>query len=126
VFLYTLPNDPAVLSQNYYDEFVSHNHYITTNPTEACIYVAIMDSNLSLENLSYFGSNGKNHLLIDVYGKYEPKMVDGAMLVSNRLSSKNYRLESPKYVNKNGFSEKQWTLPSICPYRIQIEIVGED
>lgn len=69
-------------------------------PDQACLFVAIIDSETSFDGLKksfpYFGQFGLNHLLLDLSGKLRPDQVGSAILLSSSLTTSNFRQISLK------------------------------
>ncbi|CAK5087028.1 unnamed protein product [Meloidogyne enterolobii] len=88
IFLYPLSKNSSKLAKRFYLEFQHQSvQRITSNPDNACLFIAFLDYGKKLEKLNYFGLNGRNHLLIDLSRELSPTDVQASMLIS----SKNFR-----------------------------------
>jgi len=66
--------------------------YLTEDPSTACLFVSLFDSEDQLHNLDYWGGDGKNHLIITLKpSKDITKPVSRFMLASNTYHFKNWR-----------------------------------
>uniref|UniRef100_A0A915P4J9 Uncharacterized protein n=1 Tax=Meloidogyne floridensis TaxID=298350 RepID=A0A915P4J9_9BILA len=88
LFLYPLSKNSSKLAKRFYLEFQRQSvQRITSNPDNACLFIAFLDFGKELVKLNYFGQNGRNHILIDLSRELSPTDVQASMLIS----SKNFR-----------------------------------
>nr|CAD2193965.1 unnamed protein product [Meloidogyne enterolobii] len=85
LFLYPPLKNSSDLAKRFYLEFQRQSvQRITSNPDNACLFIAFIDVGKELENLNYFGQNGRNHLLIDLSHQLIPTDVHASMLTSSK------------------------------------------
>ena len=87
-------NGSMEIVNDFYMEFMRNSAYLTMNPEEACIFVAILEEEKITEfnQFAHFGPKGRNHLLIDLGGNLIPNSsVGAAMILSSGLNAQNYR-----------------------------------
>ena len=81
------------MAKSFYLEFQRQSvRRLTSNPDNACLFVAILDFGKNFKHLNYFIQNGRNHLFIDLGGELRPNDVQAAMLISSK-SDRNLRLK---------------------------------
>jgi len=82
---------PVYLYPSAADKSLLHSHlstgpYMTTQPSNACLYVVIVGPNTTLQSLPYWGGDGRNHLLIFPSYSYLSGKNTGRALVASSVA----------------------------------------
>jgi len=87
VYLYPTDDDQSSLHSQ-----LSSGPYLTTQPSSACLYVAIVGPHTTLHSLPYWAGDGRNHLLVISHSSLLTGQATGrAMVVTSVAMSGQFR-----------------------------------
>uniref|UniRef100_A0A0N5AV68 Exostosin domain-containing protein n=1 Tax=Syphacia muris TaxID=451379 RepID=A0A0N5AV68_9BILA len=116
LYLYRPTFNASLLTRRFYEVFRNMKE-ATTSPTSACIFIAFVEDNMKISELSFWRS-GTNHVLLN-FGKSDIKSPENAVVVSSVFDMKNYRkdFDISLYLNLQNRDINDWkSLPNLLPY----------